>query len=83
MPFEIDAESLPHLADDLFRCSDEIVLLVIRKFPYMLKIPNLQFLTPVGQAIRYEKSNLISDFPEIETLEGSVFQWVISSPKER
>lgn len=49
----------------------------------MLKIPNLQFLTPVGQAIRYGKSNLITDFPEIETLEGSVFQWVISSPKER
>ena len=82
-PFEIDSETLPHFADDLFRCSDEIVLAVIKSSPFMLQIPNIRFFTPVGQAIWHGKSNLISDFPGIETLEGSVFQWVISSPKER
>ena len=49
----------------------------------MLQIPNINFFTPVGQTIRYGKSSLISDFPGIETLEGTVFQWVISSPCER
>ena len=79
----IDSEPLPHFAEDLFKCSEEIVLAVINSSPFMLQIPNIGFLTPVGQAIRYGKSSLINDFPEIETLEGTVFQWVISSPSER
>ena len=56
---------------------------MVKSAPIMLEIPNQRFLTPVGQAIWHEKSHLISDFPGIETLEGSVFQWVISSKKDR
>ena len=67
---------LPRFVLPVWKCSDDVVHLLITRFYDVLGLPDSNFQTALGKAIEYEKLHLLEYFGESDQLRGAVFQWV-------
>ena len=77
MPF-YNSEILPRFFEPVWKCSDEVVKLLVTTFRDVIDLPDRNFQTALGKAIEYEKLDLLKYFGKPHELRGTVFQWVSS-----
>ena len=62
----------------MYSCDDEILIYLLNYIGTrgLLVIPNVNFTTCIGEIIRYNRIDILSEIESLDLLDGFSFQWV-------